>query len=100
MVPIRILEGAFGSVSLGDLELLRREARGGLFALCVIVHVCLADKSLAKFYSPARSDSWLLLCDSFRGYKRSTNPIPRKSPLRRASADSVRSSKTLIVRAN
>jgi hypothetical protein len=43
------------------------------------------------------SDTWH---DSFRGYKRSTSPIPRKNPLRRASADSVRSSKMLIVRAN
>jgi hypothetical protein len=41
-----------------------------------------------------------LLNDSFRGYKRSTSPIPRKSPLRRASADSVRSSNTFIVPAN
>ena len=53
MIPIRILEGTFGSVPLGDLELLRREARDGLCALCVIVHVCLANKSRVKFYSPA-----------------------------------------------
>src|SRR5277367_4390560 len=59
MIPIRILEGTFGSVPLGDLELLRRESRDGLCALRVIVHVCLTDKSLGNFTAPS-SDSWLL----------------------------------------